>query len=151
MRQRPRSVVKAKLGTFQQRLVANVIDIIVCTVADALLYLVLLVVSPEWAGEGKTTSGLNVNQVMLLVAFATFLAYNAAMLARWGCTIGKLAVRLRVVRPDGTALSLWQASLRTLTWMASLATLGLLFLLILRDPMHRGLHDKLADSLVVRV
>lgn len=151
MRQRPRSVVKAKLGTFQQRIVANLIDIIVCAVLDTLLYLVLLVVSPEWAGEGKSTSGLNVNQVMLLIAFATFLGYNVALLARWGCTMGKLAIRLRVVRPDGTAPSRWQATLRTLAWVASLATLGLLFLLILRDPMHRGLHDRLADTLVVRV
>ncbi len=150
MRQRPRSVVKAKLGTFQQRLVANVIDITICTVAVSLLYLVLIVVFPEWAAEGKTTSGLNVNQVMFIVAVTTFLAYNIAMLARWGYTIGKRAFRLRVVRPDGTAPGPWRILFRTLAWMATLVTLGLLFFLLLRDPMNRGLHDKLADTLVVR-
>lgn len=151
LRQRSRVLLEAKLGTFGMRLTANVVDVAVILIAATLIYLVVLVVSPEWATQGGSSSGFSVDQVMFLTALLLSLVYNVAMLTRWGCTIGKLILRLRVVQPDGSAPSLWQATVRTFGWFASLATFGLVFLVILRDPMRRGLHDRLANTLVIRV
>ena len=85
--------------------------------------------------------------VIALVIWA-FL-YMWASLAVAGRTIGKGIVGLRVVRADGSALTVRQALARTLAYPISFAILGLGLVGIVIDRYHRALHDLLAGTVVV--
>jgi uncharacterized RDD family membrane protein YckC len=53
-----------------------------------------------------------VGLVAQLITWANFIVYEALMLAHGGQTLGKMAVRIRVVHADGTPLSKGRAWLR---------------------------------------
>ena len=94
---------------------------------------------------------------------------NAAMVAigllhetigvwRWGCTVGKLALRTRVVHvTDGGSVALSAAFIRSLLPAAlsvipgvgAILSLGV-YLWAFIDPRRQGIHDKAAGTLVVR-
>jgi uncharacterized RDD family membrane protein YckC len=68
-----------------------------------------------------------------------------------GQTLGKMAAGIRVVPADGeSALDFGRASLRTLVWIALAVPAGLGFLTAIMSHDHRGLHDRLAGTRVVR-
>ena len=109
-----------------------------------------------------------------LVTGALFAGYDVLMHSRNGQTLGKMALKTRVVAPGGGAPE--QASLirRALIYPASGFVLSALFMLlpgialsglsvligiayavamsvpIFTDPLRRGLHDKWADTIVVK-
>ena len=76
-------------------------------------------------------------------------AYLAAFTACGGQTLGKMALGVRVVADDG-AVPPGTAALRAMTSLAGAALGGLGFLPALFDGDHRGLHDRLAGTRVVR-
>jgi len=86
-------------------------------------------------------------------------AYTIVPTARWGQTAGKLAVGTRVVvEADGSLPGLRRSALRWFVseGVARLPYLGLLISLVVlgsvvADPRRRGLHDKAAGTIVVRV
>jgi uncharacterized RDD family membrane protein YckC len=101
-------------------------------------------------------SGLTMAQLDVLprVPLAAFLigqagAYLAVFTACGGQTLGKMAVGVRVVAGDG-AVPPGAAALRALTSLAGAGLAGLGFLPALFDVDHRGLHDRLAGTRVVR-
>jgi uncharacterized RDD family membrane protein YckC len=75
--------------------------------------------------------------------------YVWGSLAVAGRTIGKGIVGLRVVRADGSALTIRQALARTVAYPISFAILGLGLAGIVVDRYHRALHDLLAGTVVV--
>jgi len=102
-------------------------------------------------------SGLTMADIAVLppVPLAAFLvglavAYLAAFTACGGQTLGKMALGLRVVAGDG-AVPAGAAGLRALTSLAGAGLAGLGYLPALFDGDHRGLHDRLAGTRVVRV
>lgn len=98
--------------------------------------------------------------------------YEISLVARTGATVGKMAMGLRVVDRDGTAVDLSTAMLRVLpllvaglveaflfgrvwwlTIVGLLAFAGLIvysFVMLFADPLRRTPWDRLADTLVVR-
>ena len=84
--------------------------------------------------------------------------WNGVWLHRYGQTIGKRAVRIRIVRSNGERASLGRIfGLRYLpmTLLGALPFLGLLIsltdsLLIFRDS-RQCLHDQIADTTVIKV
>ncbi len=76
-------------------------------------------------------------------------AYLAAFTACGGQTLGKMALGVRVVADDG-AVPPGAAALRAVTSLAGAALAGLGFLPALFDGDHRGVHDRLAGTRVVR-
>ncbi|HEY3064662.1 MAG TPA: RDD family protein [Methylomirabilota bacterium] len=77
--------------------------------------------------------------------------YTSALHALAGQTLGKLAVGVRVVNEDGTALTFGTALLRYLGYFLSLAPLGVGFIVggLRRDK--RTFHDLLAGTRVERL
>ena len=65
-------------------------------------------------------------------------------------TLGMRALKLRIIDVYGDELSTARAALRTLGYLASLATLGLGFLWIGFDSEKRGLHDWISSTYVVK-
>ncbi len=88
---------------------------------------------------------------LLLFLIGVKLAYLTSFTLAGGQTIGKMATGIRVVSDDTRRLAMWDAVQRALVEVASVAAGGLPFLLALRDPARRGLHDRVAHTRVVPV
>jgi len=144
------AVASAKLASFTRRLLAQLIDGVVVLLAVGSLALVGLAVSPEWGLEGRELLGLTVDQFVLVAGILLGIVYQTALVALWGATIGKLVLGMQVMRTNGARVGWWDSLLRAVGLFASLATLGIVFLLVVRDRTNQGLHDKLAGTMVVR-
>lgn len=84
-------------------------------------------------------------------AFVVWLIYSALMEASpLQGTLGKAAVRLRVVGPDGGRLTLGRSVARNLAKFLSYLPLGLGFLWAAVSRQGRAWHDMLSKTLVVR-
>ncbi len=67
-----------------------------------------------------------------------------------GQTLGMRAVGIRVIRTDGSYLSVPRAFLRYIGWTVSSLVFGLGFLWVIWDRDKQGWHDKIAGTYVVR-
>lgn len=86
-----------------------------------------------------------------VVGFALGLAYQWYFLTRYhGRTPGKMALNLRVVKTDGSALTGADAVLRYLGYALNWLALGLGWVWAFLDPNRQGWHDKLAKTYVVK-
>jgi uncharacterized RDD family membrane protein YckC len=70
---------------------------------------------------------------------------------RWGQTVGKMLLRVRVVQVDGAPISLGQSLLRFIGYFVSYLTLLLGYLLAGFRSDKRALHDLIAGTRVVRL
>ena len=75
--------------------------------------------------------------------------YFVGLWAWRGQTLGKMAVAIRVVRTDGRPAGVGAALLRLVGYLFSTLLLFAGFLMIVFDRQRRGLHDRLADTIVV--
>jgi uncharacterized RDD family membrane protein YckC len=75
---------------------------------------------------------------------AVFAVEVYVLTALTGFTVGKRIVGVRVVRLDGKPVGFWWALLRTLLLLALVPPLVF-------DSDLRGLHDKAAETLVIRI
>ncbi|MGH7444511.1 MAG: RDD family protein, partial [Longimicrobiales bacterium] len=81
-----------------------------------------------------------------------FALYFTALVALFrGQTLGKWLVGVRVIRLDGRPMSWWIAFERFGGYAASLFTGLLGFLQILWDRNRQGIHDKVVETVVIRV
>ena len=77
--------------------------------------------------------------------------YLTLFLVLWdGRTPGKKALGLRVVRLNGEPLSLFLSLERAGGYAAGLATGLLGFAQVLWDPNRQAIHDKIAETVVIR-
>jgi uncharacterized RDD family membrane protein YckC len=90
--------------------------------------------------------------MMLTYGFALgfHAAYNTWFVGRFEATPGKMAFGLKVVRPDGGRLTYGRAFGRHFAEMLSGLTLYIGYLIAAFDDERRTLHDRLADTRVVR-
>lgn len=84
--------------------------------------------------------------------------YEAVMLARYGQTLGKMVVRVKIVNADGSAMSIRQVLSRCawMHWITVIPIIGSLVLLIgclmaAFDDEKRALHDRILNTRVVRI
>jgi uncharacterized RDD family membrane protein YckC len=69
---------------------------------------------------------------------------------RFGQSFGKRFIGLRVIRADGQPLDYKTVGVRLLAYSVSILFAGLGFIGILWDDRQRGLHDRIAKTLVVK-
>lgn len=88
---------------------------------------------------------------LIFIAVSTFIqvAYNAVMVWKWGGTLGKLAVGIKVVREDGSGISLGRAIGRGFADMLN-GFCYLTYLMVAFDePQKRGLQDHICGTRVI--
>ena len=85
-----------------------------------------------------------------LVGLAVMIAYYTFTVGKWGRTVGKATLRLKVVKPDGSRVSYWRALGRSLAYYLNGFTFGLSYLMIAFTNKKRGLHDYIADTIVIK-
>jgi uncharacterized RDD family membrane protein YckC len=151
-------------GGFWVRLVAYIIDYILLSIVSSIISSVIIFGSyglskyMDLLTEIQTTGTLNSSfweffRLSLwagLAGLVIIIAYNTIAIGKWGKTIGKAALGLKVVKPDGSRVGYWRAFGRSVADYLNWFTLGLSFLIIAFTAKKRGLHDYIADTIVIK-
>jgi uncharacterized RDD family membrane protein YckC len=84
-------------------------------------------------------------QIVLAMCYETF------FVGKYGATPGKMACKLRVVTAEGEPVSYGRACARYWAKQLNLFTLGIGYLMVAFDKEeHRGLHDRICNTRVVK-
>ena len=87
-----------------------------------------------------------------LLSGAISVVYYVYFTAFGGQTPGKMALRIKVVRTDSSSLTLGRAFYREVIGkFVSGIILGIGYLMVAFDEKKQGLHDRMADTFVVRL
>lgn len=143
------------LAGFGIRFVAKVLDGLVfglVVYGGAFLVGALLGNPAYFFDPGTPVDGSLELAIMLvwnLSGFAFPLAYNTWFIGRYGATPGKMAMGIRVVRPDGAKLTYLRALGRHFAEFLTSMTCFIGYLTVLFDKERRTLHDLICDTRVV--
>jgi uncharacterized RDD family membrane protein YckC len=77
--------------------------------------------------------------------------YDVFFVGKFGATPGKMACKLRIVRPDGSRLGYGRAFGRHFAEILSGLIFCIGYFMIISDAEKRALHDRLCDTRVVRI
>jgi len=148
--------IAVEYAGFWIRLVAFIVDWIVIAIIGAIVGGIFWMFTfPFWIW-GWTADGGEMMRPFWFTNFpmwAITAAYFICFWARKGETPGMMALKIRMVHADGTNFK-WdwgQALLRFLGYILCWITLGLLFLWVAFDGRKQGIHDKIADTYVVKL
>jgi uncharacterized RDD family membrane protein YckC len=104
------------------------------------------------AGEtAQTVGGFVFLAVYLLSVFGLPIAYDGWMIQTRGQTLGKMAVGVKVVNPDGTDVSPGQAWGRAATKLVLGSCAGISYITALFTKDKTTIHDMVAKTRVVRI
>ena len=118
---------------------------------DALLLLSVLLITTAIALL-LTRGGLHThNPFFRTLLFLMCFSFYAWFWLHGGQTLGMRAWRLRIQNIDGGPITIWQALLRFLVAIPSLAFAGLGFLWMLVDRDKMTWHDRFSETLIVRL
>jgi uncharacterized RDD family membrane protein YckC len=82
--------------------------------------------------------------MILVVSYYTF------FVGKYGATLGKMALKLRVVNPDGSPVGYGKACGRYFAYIVSSLICLIGFLMVAWDPEKRGLHDRICNTRVIQ-
>lgn len=97
------------------------------------------------------TSSTAIRPLWGLTALAIAIAYFAGFWQWRGQTPGKIALGIKIIYTDGSPLSWGGALLRCLGYIVSTMTIYIGFIWIAFDSRKQGLHDKIADTYVIKL
>ncbi len=144
-------------GGFWIRVLASILDSIILMVANYVLQVLvwrpLLPASPIQPGMQPAEilrAVWGAAGIATLVNMAISCCYEAFFVARLGATPGKMALGLKVVRPDGRPVDLGRAFGRHFAKMLSVMILCIGYIMVAFDSEKRGLHDMICDTRVVK-
>ena len=128
------------------RAIAVIIDTLLFIVIACCFFLVVALVS---GGEFETAdeSSILLNLASTLVYFGYFIVLEGSS----GTTLGKRLLKLRVVKVDGTPITMRESAIRNILRIID----GILFylvgaIIIWTNPNKQRLGDRLAQTIVVR-
>ena len=102
------------------------------------------------AGTGML-SFVSAAPVPFAVAWLIFgLSYGIFFVGTCGQTLGKMAMRIRVIGSSSFHVGYARATVRAMSYTVAMLPVGLGLLLALRDLEHRALHDRLSGTRVVK-
>ena len=136
------------------RFVAALIDSLLIIIAEIIVFLVAgLVGSQLGILTGSNASGSVIGALAALLAFVILWGYYIVFEMVWnGQSIGKRAIRLRVVRDGGRPITFVSSAIRNLIrivdFLPSFYGIGVIAMFV--DPRARRLGDLAAGTLVVR-
>jgi uncharacterized RDD family membrane protein YckC len=84
-----------------------------------------------------------------LISFALTIAYEVYFISTRGATLGKMALGLKVIRPDNGPISVGLALGRYLSKILSALILYIGFIMAGFDDEKRALHDRICETRVI--
>lgn len=145
-------LVLADRGT---RLVAAIIDGLAFGGIAFLAAILIPMMAPQNGGGNEVAMGII--GVVMVLAFIAVVVVNCLWLHRYGQTIGKRVMDIKILRSDGSPIGLGRViGMRWLpvTLMGMIPLVG--YIVSLVDPLlifredRRCMHDMIADSIVVK-
>jgi uncharacterized RDD family membrane protein YckC len=132
---------------FWIRAVAAVVDLVLVTAVALVFGLALGLVTARLDG-GMEATGRLFGSVLTVIYYAYYIFF----LGYCGQTPGKMALRIKVIRTNGMEIGYGKAALRELPGkFLSRIFLGIGYLMVAFDPQKQGLHDKIADTYVIKI
>jgi uncharacterized RDD family membrane protein YckC len=129
---------------FWIRLGAGVIDILILAFLYYLLYTCIRAFAP--------TEPLRF--ILIILIFSSWFIEIIYVTGFWtwrGQTPGKIVMGIKVIRTDSSPVTIPYAFLRYLGYIICTLTLCIGFIYIAFDDRKQGLHDKIADTYVVKL
>jgi len=104
-------------------------------------------------GKGQEDGGPSImmNIFILLYEYLVPALYEIILIGAYGATLGKMAMKIKVVTPEGEPISYGRATGRYFGKMLSGITLGIGYLMAFWDDEKRALHDRVCKTRVVSV
>ena len=137
---------------FWLRVAAAMIDAILVGIAKVTLSVLLGGVSGVFNSVWQVPAAMPGLLFTWLFSSAIGMAYYVVFTGSCGQTPGKMALYIKVVRSDGSDMTYGRAALREVPGkFLSGILLGIGYLMVVFDERKQGLHDKLADSCVIRI
>jgi uncharacterized RDD family membrane protein YckC len=165
LKEKPKEFALEYAG-FWIRLAASLVDFLVLIAGLYILYCVIsqsffwifpdiqkFAMSLVDIANGAPVSGVTVwlTAVILLVFLIGSTIYFVASWAATGQTVGKTAMSIKIIRTDSSPLDLRFAFIRFLGSILSVASLGIGFIIMAFDSHKQSLHDRIADTYVVKL
>lgn len=115
---------------------------------DSIILYIIFIILIELMGEG-----------MLIISIGDFLDYHLSIVmvlfyyivseSTTQATLGKHVMKLKICMADGQEINVGTAILRNLGKIVSVLILMIGFMMIFWDKKRQGLHDKIANTLVI--
>ena len=135
---------------FWTRVAARCIDLVIVTTLTAILSLLLFLFSASLFSSDQGRAAL----VLIIWGFivTTMTIYDVFFIGYCGQTPGKMAVRIKVIKTNGMAISLGRAFFREVIGKyVSRFIFCIGYLMVAFDKHKQGLHDKIADTYVIKL
>jgi len=135
---------------FWIRVVATVLDsFLLCLVQFILTLIISLVIGFMGIAAGEDPA---ISLIIWLFGTTISLGYAVFFTGYCGQTPGKMALRIKVICTDGSQLTYGRAAKReVLGKFVSSILLGIGYLMVAFDQQKQGLHDKIADTYVIKL
>lgn len=135
-------------GGFWLRFVAYFIDAIILNIVVFIIALVVGLPTAFSGAQGVAGDQQAISTGISIVLAWLYFAFQESSEA--GATLGKRALGLRVLRGDGARLSFGRATGRYFAKFLSAVILGIGFIMVAFTDRKRGLHDMIADTVVIK-
>lgn len=134
-----------------RRLTAFFIDVLALSLAMLTVWQVSsLLPGLEWANTLEVSSSPDYDITIRWPGIVIITLNYTVCVAVWSATLGKKALGLQTLRPNGSRIGIGRAFARFIVFWCSVPFLMLPFLMIIFRRDKRGLHDLICDTVVVR-
>jgi uncharacterized RDD family membrane protein YckC len=141
-----------RYGGFWIRLFARLIDAILINVVFIIVRIPfgMSVFGPTIGANARVAAAaLSAMVFVTLMSVVAAACYEIFFIAARGATLGKLIFGLRVIRADGSKVSLGVSAGRYFAQIISSITLGIGYIMAAFDDQKRTLHDRICDTRVI--
>lgn len=135
-------------ATFGSRFGAKMLDGLILMVVNVGLGVVVGMATES--REQKPVVIVIVMALMVLVQLLINFSYGIFFLGKFGATPGKMACKIKVVRPDGSPLGYGRACGRVFAEMLSGMICYIGYIMAGFDEEKRSLHDRICDTRVIK-
>ena len=112
--------------------------------------LLMLLVSALIGALMGTKNALGWPSSSPLIGLLTPIIYECFFIHKYDATLGKMALGLKIFRPDGSKLSIGRIIGRYLAYILASIILCIGLIMVAFDPEKRGLHDRICDTRVIK-
>lgn len=142
-----------RFASFGSRLAAKLIDTVILYVVQLPLSVAFVLNAPKQPNGDALEAPIvfsGVGVILYVLSLAITAAYNVYFVGRHGATPGKMALKIKVVMADGSALSYRRAASRYFGELLSSLTCLAGYLVAAFDQEGRALQDHVAGTRVVQ-
>jgi uncharacterized RDD family membrane protein YckC len=118
---------------------------------DIAIIFPLMFISGSFAMAGRTDAPSALSIISIIAIYLVPPLYEIIMIGRYGATLGKMALKVKVVNADGSPISYAKSTGRYFAKILSGLILGIGYIMAIWDPEKRALHDRICNTRVIKV